>query len=122
MTASAIEGLLREAVGLDAASIGSEAVSHAVRIRMNSLGIFDEEQYLANLLASAEERKELIETIVVPETWFFRHPDAFRILAETAATKWLPSNPAAVIRIASVACSTRSPRIIASDASCSNVR
>src|SRR5690348_16259206 len=105
MSLSAIEGLLHETTGLNAASIGSDAVRHAVRIRMKARDIGDEEQYLEHVKASSEEMKQLVEGIVVPETWFFRNPEAFSGLVEEVTLHWLHASRSKFC-IASLACSS----------------
>jgi chemotaxis protein methyltransferase WspC len=65
-----IEALLRQKIGLEANSIGSSAIDRAVRQRMAECGWPDMPSYLMRLQTSPQELDELIECIIVPETWF----------------------------------------------------
>jgi chemotaxis protein methyltransferase WspC len=58
------------------------------------------------LQSSTVELQELIEAVVVPETWFFRDPEAFAALVRLAVEELRPSAPAAVLRLLSIPCST----------------
>jgi chemotaxis protein methyltransferase WspC len=80
----AILARLRDLIGLDAASIGVGAVERAVRHRIAALRCAGLEQYEKMLDHSAQERTALIDTLVVPETWFFRDPGAFAAVAAEA--------------------------------------
>jgi chemotaxis protein methyltransferase WspC len=98
--------LLKETMGLDSASVGNTTIENAVRVRMDSLGYKRREDYWERLNASEIELQELIEAVVVPETWFFRDPDAFTALARLISEEWLPNHPRAVLRLLSGPCCT----------------
>ena len=104
--AAKIEALLKQAIGLHAASIGSSSVERAVRTRLAASGAATPDEYLRRLESSREELQELVEVVVVPETWFSRDREAFAELARIARDEWRPSRPAAVRRLLSVPCST----------------
>ena len=101
-----IATLLKEKMGLDAESIGVASVARAVRERLAALGLADTQIYWERLSASEPELQELIEAIVVPETWFFRDPEAFAALARVAREEWLPTHAQGALRILSLPCST----------------
>lgn len=101
-----IEALLRQKIGLDASSIGSNAIARVVQHRMSHCGLSDEASYLTRLQTSPEELAELIEDAIVPETWFFRDREPFTFLARYAVSEWLPAHPHGVLRLLSVPCST----------------
>ena len=103
---TAIEQLLRAEIGLDAASIGSPLIERTVRLRMNQCGLKRSEEYLARLRASRAELQDLIEAVVVAETWFYRDPAVFQALERLVKEAWLPAHPTRVLRILSVPCST----------------
>jgi chemotaxis protein methyltransferase WspC len=84
MTLDRFEALLRAAIGLDAASIGSGALERAVRERAAACGCQDLDAYWSLVSGSNDERQLLIEAVVVPETWFFRDPAAFEALVALA--------------------------------------
>jgi chemotaxis protein methyltransferase WspC len=79
------ETLLSERIGLNPSSIGRDEVERAVAARMRLVSVTDPASYLALCLADDEELDELIERVLVPETWFFREPAAFETLRERAA-------------------------------------
>src|SRR2546423_10756520 len=101
-----IEQRLRDAMGLDANTIGAGAIHRTVRLRMKAHSLHKVEDYIALLDSSPREREELIESVVVTETWFFRDRDSFSALLRWVKEEWLPKNPAGVLRILSVPCST----------------
>jgi chemotaxis protein methyltransferase WspC len=106
MNIPAFEHLLKQAMGLDAASIGSPAIERAVRERLSVCQVKDLQAYWEQVQASRAELQELIEAVVVPETWFFRDPEAFATMARLACGHHLPRNPGAVLRMLSLPCST----------------
>ncbi|SAK49498.1 CheR family methyltransferase [Caballeronia ptereochthonis] len=100
--------LLHRTIGLDAESIGANAVSRAVRERYDLWcdqhgGTLDD--YYHAILQDPAHMQELIEAVVVPETWFFRDPEAFAALARLARVR-LHERPAKPVRILSAPCST----------------
>ena len=101
-----IENLLRQVVGLDVASIGSSSVECAVRARMKRRGLKQPEDYAVFLQAADAEVQELIEEIVVPETWFFRDRASFTVLARWVTETWLPAHSQSVLRLLSAPCSS----------------
>jgi chemotaxis protein methyltransferase WspC len=68
---------------------------------MADLGYTRTADYGDHLSASAEELQELIEAVVVPETWFFRDPPAFVALA-----RLVTEEPRSALRVISIPCST----------------
>jgi chemotaxis protein methyltransferase WspC len=100
------EALLRLHMGLDAASIGSASVDRAVQRRRAACRVPSDEAYYDLLAASPEEIQELIEEVAVPETWFFRDPEAFTALVGIVRDEWLPRHPQGIFRVASLPCST----------------
>jgi len=101
-----LEGLLKRQMGLDAASIGSSAIEGAVRARVSACRLPDIEAYREFVRGSEREMQELIEAIVVPETWFFRDAEAFAALARMLDSEWLPKHASGVLRLLSLPCST----------------
>lgn len=106
MTQTDFENLLHQTMGLDVASIGSTTIERAVRQRMASMGLAQLEDYWRQLWGSTEELQELIETVVVPETWFFRDPEAFGALLHIVMEEWRPNHPAGILRLLSIPCCT----------------
>jgi chemotaxis protein methyltransferase WspC len=101
-----IEGLLREKMGLDAASIGSGLIHRIVRLRMKTLGLKQVEEYRKLLASSRGEWNELVEGVVVTETWFFRDREPFGALVRQVLEAWLPAHPTAPLRLLSLPCSS----------------
>lgn len=107
MTAYArIEALLKHRIGLDAATIGAGNVERAVRARMAACRISDPQAYRAYLDTAEPEVQELIEAVVVPETWFFRDREAYAELVRIVREQWLPAHPAATLKVLSVPSAT----------------
>ena len=105
MVQAAIEALLRQKIGLDANSIGSRTITRAVEQRQIACGLPDRAAYLHHLQTVARELEELIETVVVPDTWFFRDTEPFVYLSQYVTSEWLKAN-FSILRVLSVPCST----------------
>jgi len=100
-----IEARLKEAMGLNASSIGSSAIQRAVQERMNKLRLKDMARYATLLNGNKAELSELIELVVIPETWFFRDMHPFTALTETLRKQYRhDSKPA--LTILSIPCSS----------------
>ena len=100
------ENLLKQRMGLDSVSVGSPTIERAVRLRMATLGTERVEDYWQQLRGSNDELQELIETVVVPETWFFRDQEAFNALVRLVVEELRPLHPTGVLRLLSIPCST----------------
>ncbi len=98
--------ILHQAMGFDAAALSESAVSRAVRKRMAQCGQRDQSAYLSYLRASAQELTQLVEELVVPETWFFRDGKPFEMLKRYVMEEWLPANPERPLRFLSIPCSS----------------
>ncbi|QVQ27766.1 CheR family methyltransferase [Achromobacter deleyi] len=100
-------GLLKRKMGLDSGSIGQAAVERAVRHRMHAAGVDDEQDYLMRVQASPVEMQQLIEAVIVPETWFFRYPESQAAMAELARERlFAAGSEHRVLRVLSVPCSS----------------
>lgn len=87
-----IEALLRRHIGLDPASVGSALIERTVRLRMKQHGLKRIETYRDLLATSHHELSELIEAVVVTETWFFRDREPFNAFTQLALKKQKPEN------------------------------
>lgn len=105
MNLTPFEQLLHASIGLDVASVGAQSIERAVLARMRALALTDAEAYWQRVCLPGLERQLLIEAVVVPETWFFRDPQAFVALA-AHAQDWLQRHPEASLHVLSVPCST----------------
>ena len=98
-----VTAFISETTGLDPASIGLPSVEQTVRARIKKTGCNDEQGYLNLLRKSQDERGELIQSISVPETWFFRDREVFAYLKGLLAAGWNGRRP---IRVLCVPCCT----------------
>lgn len=113
------ESWLTRETGIEASSLGVNAVARAVLERAcitqrggsaagddpADRGDAAIDAYWDLLNTSPDERQALIETLVVPETWFFRDREAFAALARLADARFL-REPARALRILSVPCAS----------------
>ena len=108
MLVDEFSGLLKRKMGLDSRSIGAAAVERAVRHRMSATGVDDERDYLMRVQASPAEMQLLIESVVVPETWFFRYPESQQAMAQLACERLFGAGAAdeRVLRVLSLPCSS----------------
>jgi chemotaxis protein methyltransferase WspC len=106
MTQSKIEALLRQKIGLDALSIGSNTIARAIGQRMATSRLTDPANYLEKLQAAPEELEALIESVVIPETWFFRDREPFVFLSHYVLSEWWSKNPGKILRVLSLPCAT----------------
>jgi chemotaxis protein methyltransferase WspC len=106
MTLAACEQLLKESMGLDVASIGASAIERAVRHRQHACQLPDVHAYWEHLRGSQTELQELIDAVVVPETWFFRDRESFAVLARVVREELLHTSVAGPVRLLSVPCAT----------------
>lgn len=92
---------LRSHAGIDAAQTGEASLRKDIRRAINAC------PHPKRLLdTSSREWKALLESALVPETWFFRNMEAFDALAEWAAGTWFPARPGACLRVLSLPCAT----------------
>ena len=97
---------LKQRIGLDVASVGPAIIERAVRQRCTALQLVDHDQYWQRLNSSLDEQQALIESVIVPETWFFRYPESFATLARLAKTRLAEVGRSRPLRILSLPCST----------------
>ncbi|VVE63410.1 CheR-type MCP methyltransferase [Pandoraea captiosa] len=110
-----IERLLRDTTGIDADTLGIHAIERAVRARLAALSPEMQDappyaRYWQRLQQSSHELQALIEAVVVPETWFFRHREAFttlgRMAQEARAARRGTASERQPLRLLSLPCST----------------
>jgi chemotaxis protein methyltransferase WspC len=100
----AIENLLLCRIGLDPASVGTPLIERAMRLRIKDLNLASADAYLQVLLHSETEIQELIEEVVVPESWFFRDDRPFQWLRTYVSANWLADLGRSPLRILSMPC------------------
>ena len=98
--------MLKREIGLDTGSVGQAAIERAVRLRLSASGISDERAYLQHVQISPAERQQLIEAVVVPETWFFRYPESLVTLVDLARKRLHATGGSGLLRVLSIPCST----------------
>lgn len=101
-----IEALLRRHIGLDAASVGPSLIERAVRLRMKHCGLKKPDTYRDLLATSRHELEQLIEAVVVTETWFFRDREPFIIFTQLALHNWRLRHPTGTLRVLSLPCAS----------------
>lgn len=100
-----IERMLGSAIGFDASSIGEAAFVRAIGSRLRALSLQSADAYLEYLRAAPTEIQDLVEAVVVSETWFFREPEAFATMVKYAR-EWSNRHPTTLLRLLSLPCST----------------
>jgi len=105
MSGPDFEVLLKGAMGLDASSLGPSAVARAVQHRQQACGLVDVHAYYLRVTSDRTELQALVESVVVPETWFFRDREAFVALADIA-TGLLLADPMRKLRLLSLPCAS----------------
>lgn len=101
MTARHIHRMLQQATGLE---LPPETVESAVRKRMKQRHIRERSSYEAEAVRDKEEFGSLIDLVVVPETWFFRDPEAFSVAARFALDRHAATG--VPVRILSAPCAS----------------
>jgi chemotaxis protein methyltransferase WspC len=106
MSLTAIEAMLSQKIGVDFKIIGSNKIAKIVENRRSTCGLADLKGYLQLLQTSPEEFTELVEQIVVPETYFFRDRKPFDFLISYIRSEWSAKSSHSILRVLSVPCST----------------
>lgn len=106
MSQAAIANLLSQRVGFDAKIIGDRKIARAIEHRRAVCHVTDTDAYLKALRSSSQEFDQLVEQIVVPETWFFRDRKPFDFLVNFVRSEWLLKSGTTKLRVLSVPCST----------------
>lgn len=97
---------LKQRIGLDVTSVGPAIIERAVRQRSIAQQALGTEEYWQALQGSPDEQQALIESVIVPETWFFRYPESFVTLARLATARLAELKGMRALRILSLPCST----------------
>lgn len=106
MNTASVACLLQKAIGLDIASVGQGVIRSAIQQRIKATGSENESDYFIILQSSPAEMAALVEEVVVPETWFFRHEEAFRLMGQYLCGEWKNIYPDRIANILSIPCST----------------
>ena len=100
-----IKNILKNEIGLDASTIGEATINKILNERMRSCEISELDEYYSHLCNSPDELHLLLETSVIPETWFFRDDKPFKLILNSIS-KQLVSHPERTCRILCIPCST----------------
>lgn len=92
------QSLLRQATGLN---LSKSVVDRAIKNRMAQTAISDPDFYLKQMTPA--EMTALVELVVVPESWFYRDPQAFVAMAEFLRAR-LAASGERPLRILSIPC------------------
>lgn len=98
------ETMLKRTMGLDVQSIGRPMLERALHERRDKSGLDDLDAYWLLLQMSEQEQLHLIESVIVPETWFFRNREAFNEMVQLQPQR--PVSASLPLRILSLPCST----------------
>jgi len=98
--------LLRQKIGLNPESIGAETVEKAVLANMEIAGAASIDDYIRRVNESAAELNRLIESVVIPETSFFRNKTPFLALKDYLKRFVLNKIPGRTLRVLCLPCST----------------
>ena len=101
-----IQDILYQTMGLDSKTVGSSTILHAVNQRIKFCNVESIKQYLEIIKSDNAELHELIEEVVIPETWFFRDSAPFKMLINFVQNEWLKTKPTSPLRILSMPCAT----------------
>lgn len=104
MPLTEIERRIVDTLGLDPAALGRDALDSAIRHRMAQSGIPEEAAYQEFLRQTPEEFQALLETVVIPESFFFRDHETFAFLARIVRSRLHSPEPPPLLRILSVPC------------------
>ncbi len=105
MSLKTIKELLKTTIGLNVSTVGVSNFERAVRHRMKVLNLTDVNVYASRLIGG-DELRELIDEVIVPETWFFRNPASFSALQEFVTHQWKGKLLGRKLMVMSVPCST----------------
>ena len=101
-----IAATLARHLGMAAESVGHRVIESAVRRRMVATGVVGIAEYADRVAADRRELDELVEAVVVPETWFFRYPESFKHLTKWAVQRRASGLMNRSLRILSAPCAT----------------
>ena len=103
MSFSAVERVVRERIGLDAASLGAAVLPRAAAARMRVRGVSSADGYAGLLAADSAEWAALLADLIVSETWFFRGGRAYF----AHLSRWIRGRRGpSPVRVLCVPCST----------------
>jgi len=100
-----IKAILKREIGLDASTIGEATINKILNSRMRNCNVDNLDDYYICLNNISGELNLLLETSVIPETWFFRDDKPFKLILEKIS-KQLLTRQKKPCRILCAPCST----------------
>jgi chemotaxis protein methyltransferase WspC len=104
MTHHAIRDWLLRNTSLDPSLLEGPGFERLVQERLKQRGLEDTEAYIDALDRSPAEVEELVLSVAVPETWLFRYPESFALLADHLANLRARRPDSGPVRLLSAAC------------------
>lgn len=98
--------LIENKIGLKPSSVSRLIWEWILKERMTIANLSSYEEYLNKLYHSPAEVQELIELVIVPETWFFRDKGIYDFLSYYVREEWLSRLEGHFLRVLSLPCST----------------
>ena len=77
-----IKDILKKEIGLDAETLGDATINKILHQRMFAQNIDNIKDYYHLIMQNNDELAALLETAVIPETWFFRDTRPFSLISE----------------------------------------
>lgn len=105
MALSEVEKLLSARLGFDVHTIGRHAVAAVLKQSMEQAACSDFASYARLLSTDSGAWNDLVDRVVIPETWFFRDSEPFELAADLALAQ-IRRDSSKVFRILSCPCST----------------
>ena len=106
LVATAAE-LLSRRLGLSPDLLGTDIIERALDVVFAKARPGDPELLAARLLEDGgEEWQTLVDEVIVPETWFFRHSESFHFLASYVTEKWSPDHPTRAFQVFCIPCAS----------------
>ena len=81
--------LIGERIGLNSSSYSEQTWERLLKPRMDACGIVDLDLYYQRVVLLPDEFQQLVELIIVPETWFFRESASYDFLRDYLLGDWL---------------------------------
>ena len=100
-----IKLIVKEKIGLDSSTIGDSTIEKIIQQRMHKCKMDDFENYYQLVNDNREELSELLEVVVIPETWFFRDIRPFEIIYKKIKQQ-ITENKTGIFKILSIPSST----------------
>lgn len=106
MNRTALASSISREIGIDFAVVGPALLDRSIAARMRGLGLRPDEEpsYLRRVEIDQDERDELLESMLVPETWFFRDDQPFELIRAVARAR-VAASGRRPLRVLSLPCS-----------------